>query len=104
MGDNRLPLLEQIAAAARDIILANGLQTVGRDGRSRVLVTKLEAEGKLAGLLREAGVLPETEEEMLAARRELVAGFRARPEFANLSDSMARALFGEAERKKGRPR
>lgn len=92
---NRLKLLEEIAAAARDIILANGLQTVGRDGRSRLLITSLEAEGTLAGLLRDAGLIPSDEAELKVEQAKLVTRFRSRPAFSQLDDKMARALLGE---------
>lgn len=93
---NRLKLLEAIAAAACDCILANGLQVVGRDGRSRALVTKLESEGTLATLLREAGLLPSDEAELVNAQAKLIERFRKRPAFSQLDDKTARALFGEA--------
>lgn len=55
MSDNSKSLLPRLHKAALRCIAANGLQPVGRDGRTRETIEGVDAHGDLADLLREMG-------------------------------------------------
>lgn len=95
---NRDALLDALLLAARDSILANGLVLVGRDGRERVTIPKVDAEGRMANILRELDMIPRDEDELCAAQNQYYQSWREMPPYDNLGDSAARAILGEPRR------
>jgi hypothetical protein len=51
-------LLDRLIAASRRAIASNNIGVVGRDGRARIVLEHVHAQGSLANLLREIGEIP----------------------------------------------
>ena len=72
-GSNSAALVDRLVRAGQRAIAANNVSPVGKDGRTRLVLEWVDAQGKFANLLREiAGEIPMHTKDC-AARKSPVA-------------------------------